>query len=215
MPQYLADLEALVDTVAPGQQVIFLAHSWGAAYASWYIGHHPDRVRAAVLIDPEAITHALYLAHGFAADVDPFAEWVSDPLLQREIVSPDDHARADLLITATQLRTRVPRLGNHVDTPLFRPGCAVFLALDYQWFLINDYDFSVGLATYPGRVRILAGTDDHVLGAVFQQQQVPLFAHADLVPLPGDGHNDPMTRSAPRTVALIRSFLDEVEAVQP
>jgi proline iminopeptidase len=79
MEQYFADLETLIDALAPGRQVILLGHSWGGAYATWYIGHHPDRVRAAVLIDPEAFTHALYEAHGAAIDTAPLAEWLEDP----------------------------------------------------------------------------------------------------------------------------------------
>jgi proline iminopeptidase len=211
MDQYFADLEALVDELAPGGQVVLLGHSWGGPYAAWYIGHHPDRVRAAVLVEPQAFTHALYEAHGSPVDVDPFAEWVNDALWSREIVSADDHARADLFLTSLELGTKLPRFANHADAPLFRPGCAAFKALGPSWFDAHDYDFTPGLSAYGGRVRILAGTADQVLGYEFQQQQVGFFANADRLPLEGDGHNDPVMGSAPRTIGLVRSFLGLVE----
>jgi proline iminopeptidase len=216
MEQYFADLEALVDELAPdGGQVTLLGHSWGAAYATWYIAHHPERVRAAVLVEAEAFTHDLYVAHGSpSAAVDPFAEWIADPLMAREIVSPDDHARADLFMTSVELGTDLPRFHNHAVAPLFRPGCAAFKALNYQWFYNHDYDFTQGLDAYQGRVRFLGGTADDVLGYEFQKQQVGFFKNAELLPLDGDGHNDTVMGSAPRTIALVRSFLTIVEGAK-
>jgi hypothetical protein len=106
-----------------------------------------------------------------------------------------------------ELGTVLPRFHNHASAPLFRPGCAAFKALDYTWFSDHDYDFTAGVAAYAGRVRILGGTDDEVLGYAFQKKQVGFFANADLLPLEGDGHNDPVMGSAPRTIGLVRSFL--------
>ena len=212
MELYQSDLEQLVDAVSPHNPVVIVGHSWGSVYAAWYIGRHPDRVRGAVLVEPEAITHALYAAHGPALDPDYFSEWLNDPLWARESLSADDHARADFLLASLQTY-RIPRFGNHQPTPLFRPGAVVFKYLDYRWFDDNDYDFSTGLAAFPRPVWILAGTEDHVLGYDFQQRQAPLFADARLVALDGDGHNDPVMQSAPRTVGLIRQYLDAIAEV--
>ena len=97
---------------------------------------------------------------------------------------------------------------NSVPTPLFRPGAVVFKYLDYTWFDDHDYDFTHGLRAFERPIWILAGTKDRVLGDEFQQQQVPLFHDAQLVALEGDGHNDPVTKSAARTVRFIREYLD-------
>jgi proline iminopeptidase len=212
MDAYQVDLEQLVDQVSPpGKPVILVGHSWGGAYAAWYAGHHPDRTRGVVLIEPEAITHALYVAHGSALDPDYFSEWLNDPLWAREALSADDHARADFLLASLESYS-IPRFGNHAPAPLFRPGAVVFKYLDYHWFTDHDYDFSGGLQSFPRPVWILAGTADHVLGYDFQHQQVPLFADARLIALEGDGHNDPVMQSAPRTVALVRQYLDAIAA---
>ncbi len=210
MELYQADLDALVDQVSPGSPVVLVGHSWGGTYAASYVARHPGRVRGAVLIDPEALDHALYEAHGSALDADLFAEWLNDPLWAREIVTPEDHARADFLLASLQFY-RIPRLGSHGPTPLFRPGAVVFKYLDYQWFAQHDYDFAAGLSAFARPVWILAGTDDHVLGYDFQRQQLPLFRNATLVALPGDGHNDPVMGSAPRTIGYLRQYLDLVE----
>jgi proline iminopeptidase len=210
MDRYQADLDALVEQVSPGAPVVLVGHSWGGAYAASYVARHPERVRGAVLIDPEALDHALYEAHGSALDADALAEWLEDPLWAREIVTPEDHARADFLLGSLELY-RIPRLGTHGTTPQFRPGSVVFKYLDYQWFSQNDYDFTAGLSAFARPVWILAGTDDHVLGYDFQRQQAPLFRDATLVALPGDGHNDPVMGSAPRTIGYVRQYLGLVE----
>jgi proline iminopeptidase len=209
MDLYQADLDALIDAVSPGTPVVLIGHSWGGTYAAAYLGRHPDRVRGAVLIDPQAIDHALYVAHGAALDAEPFAEWLNDPLWAREIISPEDHARADFLLASLQFY-RIPRLGTHGTTPLFRPGAVVFKYLDYSWFDDHDYDFGAGLRDFPRPVWILAGTDDQVLGYEFQRQQQQLFRAATLIPLAGDGHNDPVMGSAPRTISLVRQYLDTI-----
>jgi proline iminopeptidase len=213
MEAYLADLEALVDAVSPARPVILVGHSWGGAYAAWYTARHPERVRGLVMIDPQALTHSLYVAHGTPLETDLLAEWLDDPLWAREIVSPADHVRADFLLASTEL-FRIPRFGNDAIAPMFRPGSVVFRELALTWFDEHDYDFATGLAAFPRPVLILAGTDDRVLGYEFQQRQLPLFGDAQLIALPGDGHNDPVSGSASRTVTEIRSYLATLE-VQP
>jgi pimeloyl-ACP methyl ester carboxylesterase len=105
---------------------------------------------------------------------------------------------------------RIPRFGNHATTPVFRPGAAVFKYLDYRWFGDNPYDFAAGLQAFTRPVWILAGTEDQVLGSEFQKAQLPLFRVATLVPLPGDGHNDPVMGSAARTIGHVRDYLDTI-----
>jgi proline iminopeptidase len=210
MELYLADLEALVDAISPERPVVLVGHSWGGAYAAWYLARHPERVRGAVLIQAQALTHALYVEAGPAIDTEVLAEWLSDPLWQRTIVSPEDHARADFLVSAMELY-RIPRYHNDEIAPQFRPGAIVFRDLAFRWFEDTNYDFTPGLSEFPRPIRLLAGTDDEILGHEFQQRQLPLFADARLVALTGDGHNDPVGGSAPRTIGEIRAYLDELE----
>jgi proline iminopeptidase len=204
---YFRDLVALVDAVSPHEPVVLVGHSWGGAYAAWYLANHPDRVAGAVLIHPQALTHALSVEAGPAADTEVLAEWLADPLWQRTLISPADHARADFLLGALELY-RIPRFHNDAIAATFRPGAVVFRDLAFRWFEDTPYDFTSGLAAFPRPIRVLAGSDDEVLGHAFQTKQMPLFGDAELVMLQGDGHNDPVSSSAARTVAEIRRYLE-------
>ena len=50
-PDYLADLEAVLDHLAPGQAVDLVAHSMGGNIAMLYAGVRPDRVRRLVNLE--------------------------------------------------------------------------------------------------------------------------------------------------------------------
>jgi proline iminopeptidase len=208
--EYFSDLVALVDAVSPDQPVVLVGHSWGGAYAAWYLAHYPERVRGAVLVDCQALTHDLYVTTGSAEDVDIFAEWIADPLWQRTLLSPEDHERADFLLGALELH-RLERFHNDEIAPVYRPGAVVFRDLAFRWFEDNAYDFTPGLSAFPRPVLLLAGDEDEVLGAAFQRRQLPLFGSAELVTLPGDGHNDPVSTDAGHTVAEIRRYLTVLE----
>lgn len=50
-PDYLADLDALLDTIAPEGPVKLLGHSLGAMVAGLYAGVRPDRVKRLMLVE--------------------------------------------------------------------------------------------------------------------------------------------------------------------
>lgn len=50
-PDYLADLDALLDALAPDQPVTLIGHSMGAQVASLYAGLRPERVSRLVVLD--------------------------------------------------------------------------------------------------------------------------------------------------------------------
>jgi proline iminopeptidase len=60
---YLEDLRQVVEHFSSSstQPIVFLGHSWGAMYATWFINEHGDyggRVAGAVLSEPGALTSA-------------------------------------------------------------------------------------------------------------------------------------------------------------
>ena len=50
-PDYLADLDALLDQLAPGQQVDLLGHSMGGNVAMLYAGVRPERIRRLINLE--------------------------------------------------------------------------------------------------------------------------------------------------------------------
>ena len=60
---YLEDLRLVLEhySSAPDQPVVFIGHSWGAMYATWFVNEYGDyggRIRGAILSEPGAFTKA-------------------------------------------------------------------------------------------------------------------------------------------------------------
>ncbi len=61
--------------------------------ATRYLGQHPEKVAAAVLMEPGPLTRELY--DELPEDVDVWGEVENDYVWSERIVTPDDHTRAD------------------------------------------------------------------------------------------------------------------------
>lgn len=53
--QHLADLGAVIDTLAPARKVVLVGHSYGGLLATEFARRHPDRLQALVLVDPATL----------------------------------------------------------------------------------------------------------------------------------------------------------------
>jgi pimeloyl-ACP methyl ester carboxylesterase len=113
-PDYLADLDFLLDAIAGAQPVVLVGHSMGGNIALLYAGSRPQRVRAVVNLE------------GFGLKDSPperapdrYAEWMDElkrPPAGRDYASLDD--------VAQRLRRTNPRLA---------PDRAAFLAPHWSW----------------------------------------------------------------------------------
>jgi predicted esterase len=63
---HIEELSGVLDAVSPAAPAILIGHSWGAMLASAYLGQHPERVAAAVLIEPGFLSAAEF-GHGTPA----------------------------------------------------------------------------------------------------------------------------------------------------
>lgn len=204
---YLRDLEEVIDTLAPERQVILFGHSWGGQYAAMYMNAHPERVTAAVLAEPGRLRWDLEEG-GADFDFDPFAEHIGDLLWARQLVSMQEHARADyvaslLLLEDTNARVEDP-------SPNWRVGAAVLLSLYLDEIEVAHFDWTPRLAEVEGPVLFVVGDQPSDLGASFQTQQLDFFVDARMVEIAGAGHSDIVWKRAEDTLAVTLGVLAEV-----
>jgi proline iminopeptidase len=191
---YDADLEALVDRFSPSRPVVLLGHSWGAMYASNFIGQHPDRVAGAVLMEPGPLTGALYEeVKGGITDMDLGSKWLNAYLWAQTTVTPDDHARMDYIRMLGMLGNSQP--GYHLSTidrmGVWRLGAVANAAVQKASMSGGKavWDFTKGVENFRHPVLFEASELNTVIGADFQKRQMSFYPDAQLVVVPGAGHD--------------------------
>lgn len=117
--EHLADLTAVIDTLAPGRKVVLVGHSYGGLLATEFARRHPDRLQGLVLVDPATMgqRHAFrqadaariqaddtslraMLPPAMAADYAVLIEQLDAPGAQTPQTMPDVPVA---LLTATQI----------------------------------------------------------------------------------------------------------------
>ena len=109
-PDYVADLEALLEAFAPGEAANLVGHSLGGNIVMYYAGVRPERVRAVVSLDGFGIPAE-------APEIAPkkFTRWL------KALASPSDFTPyASLEAVADRLQKNNPRLPR--DHALFLAG---------------------------------------------------------------------------------------------
>ncbi len=126
-PDYVADLEALLGTFAPGEAANLVGHSLGANVAMQYAGVRPARVRRLVALDGFGIP-----AEGPDRAPAKYEAWLD------ALAAPPDFARyASFEAVAERLRKTNPRLPKDK---------ARYLA---RWWARQDADGTVRLSSDP------------------------------------------------------------------
>ncbi|RJS94377.1 alpha/beta fold hydrolase [Salinisphaera sp. Q1T1-3] len=109
-PNYLADLDALLDALCPNETVTLIGHSMGGQVASLYAGARPSRVACLILLDsinvPDADT---------AQAPDRYAEW-----LDTRRAPPAPKTYADIPAFTARLARRYPELSAEQQAHLAR-----------------------------------------------------------------------------------------------
>jgi proline iminopeptidase len=208
-----ADLDALVEHVSPGRPVVLIGHSWGGMYATLYIDRHPEKVAAAVLMEPgplngqlfDSISRDLY-------DIDFFSEWLNDDAWDSQFLTPDDQARADYH-RALGARDSQPKFHQATQdpAPFWRLGAVASRCLPNS--AVKDgkaaYDLTDHLSAYQQRVLFIASAWNEVIGVAFQEQQRQFFPASELVTIANAGHDMDWVQPE-ATLAAIHAYLTEV-----
>jgi proline iminopeptidase len=210
---YIADLDAIIDRYAPSAPPVIVGHSWGGMFATAYINAHPDRVAAAVMLEPGPLTGALFEEKkSEIVSIDVFAEWANDFLWQQRFLTSDEHAQLDYAPLIAKDHAQPAYHQSETDPePSWRFGTVAQNALyaDGMPDGIGTWDFTTNMMTYPGTVHLVASELNTVIGVEFQERQSAFFAHPTLSVVEGAGHDFPWTHPD-ATAALIRQTLDQI-----
>jgi proline iminopeptidase len=210
---YVADLDAIIEHYAPDTRPVLVGHSWGGMFATAYLDRHPDRISAAVLLEPGPLTGALFEElKDQIIQIDVMSEWANDFLWQQRFLSPDDHARLDYqpLIAKDSAQPRYHQSATD-PAPMWRFGAVAQKALyaDGMPDGVGTWDFRANAMAFDGPVHIVASGLNEVIGVDFQARQAAFFAHPTMSVVDGAGHDFPWTHPD-ETAAVIRQTADQI-----
>ncbi len=214
--QYLEDLRQVIERFSSSstQPIVFLGHSWGAMYATWFINEHGTyggRVAGAVLSEPGAFTSS-----GLKDYLDRlFPPWsltseeMNDFAWKDAFMSPGDHARADFLIVTAGI-AGFPKEHNDPNdpAPFWRFGAVVNQRL-LQLGLDQGFDWTTHLRDFPHKVLFLRGELNENMPLSHQQELASHYASSEVITVPGAGHQA-IWEKQPEFLADIRAYLAEL-----
>lgn len=195
---YVGELDALIDLLAVDDDLILIGHSWGATLAAAYIGQYPERVDAAILMEPGYLDGAerdqfLVTSRGMMAGFDFIKQAVVTGFQAQHVDGPDSAAANDFLIGemahvfANDAQNPYHCPGREYDAPYWRFGATASQAS--AAFSNKSLDaVSTNLSLSEAPVLILSGACNNWLGEPLQAQHVGLFQNAELIVIDNAGH---------------------------
>ncbi len=192
---YLEDLRQVIEHFSSSstQPIVFVGHSWGAMYATWFIdvyGDYGGRVAGAVLSEPGAFTSA-GLEDYLAQLLPPWgytSEELNDVLWSDQFMSPSSQARADFT-QAMRVLPGSPREHNDPNNPapFWRPGAVVNSRI-MELALDRGFDWTTHLGEFPHPVLFLRGELNENMPLAHQQELASHFASSEVITVLGAGH---------------------------
>lgn len=222
MDGYLEDLRLVIDhyTVTPHQPFVFIGHSWGAMYATWFIdtyGDYDGRVKGAILSEPGAFTKAQLDAFmdALEAEIHLTGELLNDATWSRQFLSEGDQERADYfrgLLSYGGLPSE--QADPHNLAPFWRRGAVVNDTLPK--LVADGFDWTTNLASFSPEVLFLRGEKNTVATLEHQQELASSYPRAQLVTIAGAGHEMIWEKPA-EYLAETRAYFDRIgfEGVTP
>jgi proline iminopeptidase len=191
----IEDLRQVIDHYAGEQRpVVFVAHSWGAMYATAFInryGAYGGRIRGAVLSEPGAFTEAQLEAYlkRLTGSIDYFGQGLNDLCWLSQVMSPTDHARADYMhMVAAAMGWPAVHEDPAKPDPRFRDGAVIEAAL-LQLAKRDGFDWTTNLKAFAPKVLFLRGDLNEATRLPDQQEMARSYADAAIVTISNVGHN--------------------------
>jgi proline iminopeptidase len=210
---YLDDLDAIIVHYSPDAAPVIVGHSWGGMYAAAFINERPDRVAAAVMLEPGPLTGALFEEKKSAIiSIDVASEWANDFLWQQRFLSADDHAHLDYAPLIAKDHAQPAYHQSETDPePMWRFGTVAQNGIYASGMPdgVGTWDFTTNMMAFPGAVHIVASELNTVIGVDFQERQSAFFANPTMSVVEGAGHDFPWTHPD-ATAAVIRQTLDQI-----
>jgi proline iminopeptidase len=214
----IADLDTFIDHYGNGRPVILVEHSWGAMLLAAYLGHAPDKVERAVLMEPGSFNaeeqHAWQArANQLQSGVEYFLQAVIAGFQAQHVNGPDEQASKDYMIermiTLFVNRADNPYhcQGKPYNAPLRRFGSTAYSAIFDK---ASNSDFNLigtGARKFNKPVLLLAGACDSWIGPELQKKHLAYFRDAKMQIIPDSAH-DMVWDKPSATVEAIRAFLD-------
>jgi proline iminopeptidase len=186
----------------------------GATMAVVYIGHAPDRVKQAILIEPGFLDisgYETFEKRRIKLSRNPRVIWASIVAAFRARgVKIDAYAAHDSIVgAAVHAFTNHPdnpyHCGNGYTAPSWRFGG---LASDTFWQNVEPTLNAVEAGLYfEGAIMFMAGECNHWIGPNLQREHAERFANAELKIVENAGH-DVIWDQPDRAIAMIREFLE-------
>ncbi len=205
-PHYLKDLVEIGDHFSPTNKFYLIGHSWGGAYASYYVQNYPERVEKLVLLEPGPMNKPA-MENTPAAAVDFFSKALQAFLNNSDYLFPGNDEAGDYFrMTSKFEHQRI----SYTDT---RQGfrCNYYIN-DWRGLWDKSYtaDFTNGIKeNFVEEVLFIAGSTDR-LGAAYQKEYQAVHFNLyenEVFVIDGADHYEIIDH--PLTLPKIRSYLNQ------
>ncbi|MCT4664075.1 MAG: alpha/beta hydrolase [Flavobacteriales bacterium] len=202
-PQYLKDLHEIGNHFSPSRKLYLIGHSWGGAYASYYIQKYPNRVKKTVLLEPGPLNKVAM------ENTNPTAKNFFDKELQAflnnsDYLIPQNDEKADYFRMTSQFEEKT-----HEDTDTRQGYRCNYFINEWRGLWDKSYsaDFTKGIKeNFKNDVLFIAGTSER-LGVDYQKNyQAPYFNlyNNKIMTIEGASHYEILAHS--KTLPSIRDY---------
>ena len=202
----LKDLEEIVDRYSPTEPVALLGQSWGGTHAMQYLNAHPERVKAAIFIEPDGVKGAFNKEVGGTAVGGPNFNDIQNIAWTRGLLTGKNQEVADYQVQVVFIRQQ-----QRFDEPFARSGFLSIYYVNLNELSKNTFDFSQRLGEFTGKALFLQG-DKSVVDIGFQQKyNFQFFPNRDVYTFSDCDHTEMFTnpQNVPVLITQVKNFLNE------